>query len=381
MLHAPDPRPGQAIADVEATILDLPFRRLQRFARLDARAQTIVLVRVRDGEGAEGIGECCVPCGPWWSGDSVESIKALIDAHLAPALIGADPESPAAAMDALDRVAHGARFAKAGVEMALLDLLGRRLGVPVAGLLGGARRHAVPVAWPLASGSDEGDLAEMEQKLAGGEASGFKMKLGATDPAADLARARLISDRLGGRGRLILDPNESWSEAQAVSLLPQLAELDVTLLEQPVRRDLAGAMVRLAARTSIPLLADEGTCTESEALALACAGGAQVLSLKLMKAGGILPSRRMADIAEAGGVVPYLGTFLESSIATAASLHLGAALPALPYGGETVGPMLLAEDVVTRPIAYADGAAHLPGGPGLGVTLNLDTVREFGRGA
>lgn len=379
MLQTPAPRPAGAIASVEAIVVDLPFRRLQRFARLEARAQTTVIVRLRDGMGAEGIGECCVPCGPWWSGDCVESIAALIDHHLAPALVGADAARPSEAMARLDRVARGAPFAKAGLEMALLDLLGRRLDAPISTLLGGALRDAVPVAWPVASGNEEDDRREIEQKLQDGEASGFKIKLGTDRLEADIARATRIAAAIDGRGYLIVDPNEGWTEAQAIAALPRLEGIGIDLIEQPLRRDLATGMARLAARTAIPLMADEGVQTEAEALQLACSGGAQVLSIKIMKAGGLMASRRMADIAWAGGVTPYLGTFLESSIGTAAGLQLGAALPDLFFGGEVIGPMLLSEDIVQRPVRYAGGAAQVPPGPGLGMTLDEDRLREFRR--
>ena len=98
-----------------------------------------------------------------------------------------------------------------------------------------------------------------------------------------------------------------------------------------------------------------------------------------MKAGGLRASKRMADIAAAGGLALYMGTFLESSLGTAADLQLAATLETLPYGGEIVGPMLLADDIVTQPIVYENGAAILPEGPGLGVALDEDKVRSLTR--
>ncbi|WP_298937242.1 muconate/chloromuconate family cycloisomerase [uncultured Ruegeria sp.] len=379
MLHTPLKQSQTTIKSVDATILDIPFRRLQRFARMEARAQTIVLVRIRDDQNNEGIGECCVPCGPWWSGDCVESIKALIDNHLAPALIGMDAQKPIAAMVHLGRVARGASFAKAGVETALLDLLGKVLEVPISTLLGGALRFSCPVAWPVASGSEDSDCAEIEQKLADGQASAFKMKLGADTLDQDLARTARMKDAIGGRARLIVDPNEGWTEAQALTALPKLAEIGVDLIEQPLRRDLPAGLTRLPANLPIPVMADEGVCSESETLRLVQMGGAQVLSLKIMKSGGITSALSMGRIAHLGGIVPYLGTFLESSVGSAAGLQMAAALPDLSFGGEIVGPMLLAQDIVVNSINYADGAAHVPAGPGLGVTLDEDAVRSFTR--
>lgn len=78
-------------------------------------------------------------------------------------------------------------------------------------------------------------------------------------------------------------------------------------------------------------------------------------------------------------VTPYVGTFLESSVGTAAGLQLAVVLPDLSMGGEVVRPMLLATDIVAKPIAYRNGAAQTPDGPGLGVTVDEDCLREFRR--
>lgn len=364
---------------IETLLVDIPFRRLQRFARLDARVQTALLVRIRDRDGAEGIGECIVPGGPWWSGDSVEAMKVTIDRYLAPAMIGRDPHDLDAIARDLDRIVRGAPFARSGLEMACLDLLGKRHGLPVCALLGGALRRSCRIAWPLASGSVATDIAEIEEMLASGRAGAFKVKMGADDIAQDLSRITDLVRALDGRAPLRVDPNESWNEALALRVLPRLAELGVELVEQPVPRGQIDVMARLSARAPVPIMIDEGAWSAPDMLRVAQAGAAHVVSVKIMKSGGLRPARRMADIAAAAGIGLYIGTFLETAIGSAAGLHLAAGFADLPLGGELFGPLLMAEEITTEPLRYADGALHLPEGPGLGVTLDEAALRALAR--
>ena len=124
---------------------------------------------------------------------------------------------------------------------------------------------------------------------------------------------------------------------------------------------------------------DEGVTTPEDMVRVAAMRAADLVSLKIMKSAGILPTKRIADIAAAGGVSLYMGTFLESSIGTAANMQLCVTLPALPYGGELCGPGLIAEDIAAQPAIYSDFALHLPDGPGIAATLDEDRFRAFRR--
>ncbi|GKX35259.1 MAG: chloromuconate cycloisomerase [Rhizobiaceae bacterium MnEN-MB40S] len=367
------------IIDIETTLVDLPFVRLQRFARFETRTQSTLMIRIRDSLGQEGIGETVVPGGPWWSGDSIESLKSLIDIHLAPAVIGLDPSKISVILMVLQKTAPGANFAIAGIEMACLDLYARALDVPVSSLFGGQLHEEIPTVWPLASGNHETDLTEIGEKLETGKSSGFKIKLGRLSLEEDIDRVALLTDAIAGRGRVILDPNEVWDETQAHHALVRLGRLSIDLIEQPVSRYQPEALAALSRSTPVPLMVDEGACTPEQVFRLAKMRAAQVLSLKLMKAGGLTQSRKMADIASAAGMLLYMGTFLETSLGTAAGLHIASTFPHLRFGSELFGPQLLAVDVTQSPIEYVNGCARVPAGPGLGVSIDEDVVREYKR--
>ena len=135
---------GLTIGHVETVILDLPIRRPHEFAHQTMNRQSHVLVRIRSDDGLEGIGEGVTAGGPWWGGESVETIKAMVDTYLTPVLIGENPSRINYLLEHIERAASGNACAKAAVEMALYDMVGKTLGVPVYELLGGLYRDSLP---------------------------------------------------------------------------------------------------------------------------------------------------------------------------------------------------------------------------------------------
>ncbi|HMW43469.1 muconate/chloromuconate family cycloisomerase [Plasticicumulans sp.] len=381
-------RPALPVADLQrdlcvhsvtSHIVDVPTVRRHKLSSLSVAAQSYVIVRVRLDNGVEGIGEAATLGGPRWSEECVEGIKATIDAHLAPALTGVRADAFELAGARLDAAAKRNNAAKAALETALFDAVGRSLGLPVAALLGGAVRECIPVLWTLASGDAGQELEEAEAKLAARLHDTFKVKIGAQSAAADLARLGRLAAALAGRARLIVDANQAWDETTANRCTPALAALGIELLEQPLPAWNLAGLARVRARSAVPLLADESVFTPQDMLALAQAGAADAVSLKLVKHGGLLGLRRVAAVAEAAGVGLYGGCLLESSIGAAAHLHAFAGLRELAWGCEHFGPQILTGDLVTEPLHYADGHVHLPSGPGLGLVLDEEQLRRYAR--
>ena len=128
--------------------------------------QNYVIVRIRSADGCEGLGEASTIGGPAWAEESTETIKVIIDKYLSPPLIGRDPRDLGACSQLMNRLVRGNRFAKAAIEMALMDLVARHLGVPAYQLMGGKVHDRLPMAWTLASGDTAADIDEGEAKLA-----------------------------------------------------------------------------------------------------------------------------------------------------------------------------------------------------------------------
>lgn len=367
------------ITSVEARILDIPLIRPHRFAVAQMDTQGVLLVRVETDGGVVGWGEGVVPGGPWWGGESIEGMAAIVRQHLAPLILGMDVLRTEALAARLEKVVGGAPFARSGVEMAAWDAAGRALDVPVFQLLGGSRRDHLPVRWALGAEPVDVVVEEADRLLAGRRHSAFKLKMGALDPAEDVSRIVEIAEQLAGATSIAVDLNGSWDEYTARRWLPVLAAAGVDLVEQPLPAgDLAG-MARLRQTSGVAIMADEALRTPADALRIADAHAADVLAVKIPKSGGLSAVRCIAAVAEAAGVGCFGGTTIETSLGTAASAHLYSAIGALNWGTELFGPLLLADDITTEPVTYDNGSLAVPGGPGFGVTLDEDKVEKYAR--
>ena len=376
---APDLGAGLRITAVTCAIIDIPTRRPHKLSSLSTSQQNYVLVRVRTSDGVEGVGEAATLGGPRWSEESVEAIKANIDAYLAPAIMGERADRFELLGARMDQAAKRNNAAKSAVESALFDVVGKTLGVSAATLLGGAVRDRMRVLWTLASGDPEQEVTEAEGKLEQRRHNIFKVKLGAQTPRADMKRMERIASALEGRAELIVDANQAWSETVARRCLDQMDEMGVILAEQPLPAwDLAG-MARLRAACKVPLMADESIFSPDDAFAVGRAGAADVVSLKLVKHGGLIGTRKVAAVCEAAGIGLYGGCLLESSVGAAAHLQVFATLRRLDWHCEHFGPQILCDDLLIDPVAYEEFDVLVPQGFGLGIELDEDKVRHYTR--
>jgi muconate cycloisomerase len=368
------------VRKLTSTIVDVPTVRKHKLSQTSVTAQNYVIVRVQLANGVEGIGEAATLGGPRWSEESVEAIKANIDTYLAPALLGVRGDYFEAARIRMDEAAKRNNAAKAAIETALFDAVGKTLGLPVSALLGGAVRNRIPVLWTLASGDPVQEIEEAEKKLEARLHRTFKVKIGASAPDADMDRMRRLAEALEGRAELIVDANQAWDETISARYLPELAEMGVRLVEQPVPAWNIAAMARLRARPGTPpLLADECVFDAHDMLIVAGANAADAVSLKLVKHGGLLGLRKVAAVAEAAGIGLYGGCLLESSVGAAAHLHAFSTFRVMDWGCEHFGPQILTSDLVTEPLRFEDFHVHIPDAPGLGVILDDEKMRLFAR--
>ena len=367
------------ITSVETVLVDLPTIRAHQLAMATMQQQTLVVVRLRSSDGIEGIGEATTIGGLSYGEESPEGIKLTIDTYLAPALVGLDATNVNGAMLKLNKVARGNRFAKCAIETALLDAQGKRLGVPVSTLLGGAVRKTLPVLWTLASGDTQRDIEEAEMLLAERRHNTFKLKIGRRSVRDDVAHVSKIKSALGDRAKVTVDVNQAWNEVDATLGIQALEAAGIDLIEQPTPREQRGVLARLSARFIVPIMADEAVTGPEDALELVRDACADVFALKIAKSGGIYGMMRAAAIADAAGVALYGGTMLEGSIGSIASAHGFSALPQLAWGTELFGPLLLKDDIVTTRPQYRDFDLHLPEGPGLGLHIDEEKLAFYRR--
>ncbi|HZY63733.1 MAG TPA: enolase C-terminal domain-like protein [Edaphobacter sp.] len=325
-------------------------------------------ITIHTDEGIVGHGEATV--APAWSGENQGTALVLIQQMLSTALLGADPMMTNLLADRMDRILIGNPFTKAALEMALLDLKGKILAMPVHMLLGGARRPAkVPLKFSIGAFSPK-EAVRIAQHAAGLGLRAAKVKVGLI-VEEDIARVQAVRSEMGDDFRLAVDANSGWTEADAVRALPALERLGVNALEQPLRRGDFRGCHRLRQRTHIPLMLDESVFTRQDAMEAIREDACDFISIYPGKNGGILRSMEIAQMAAAAGIECTIGSNLEMDLGTAAMLHLAVAMPNLAstVDHDIIGPLYYLEHLTSTPIRYEDGCAILPEGNGLGVEV------------
>lgn len=369
-----------SLSHADTFIVDVPTIRPHVLAMATMHAQTMVVVRLTDADGVEGIGEGTTIGGLSYGPESPESIKSAIDTYIVPILETCDLAQIGATMAKVARSVRGNHFAKCAVESALLDLAGKRLGLPASELIGGGRvRDSLPVAWTLASGDTARDIAEGEEMLGLRRHNIFKLKIGKRSVRDDVAHVGAICKALAGRASIRVDVNQNWTEDQAKLGMAMLHDVGCDLVEQPIAGDDVAAMARLSQSQAVPLMADEALNGPRSAMRIASAVAAGVFALKIAQSGGLFATAEVAAIGQAAGIGLYGGTMLEGGIGTAASAQVFATLPELAWGTELFGPLLQTEEILTEPLQYRDFSLSVPSGPGLGVTLDEERLARFRR--
>jgi len=367
------------IRSIETLLVDVPTIRPHKLSVATMNTQTLVLVRVLCEDGIEGWGEATTIGGLNYGEESPESVKVNIDTHIAPLMIGMDARNVAAVMAKVRKIIQGNRFAKCALETALLDAQARRLNIPLSELLGGRLRDALPVAWTLASGDTQKDIAEAEHMLKLRRHRIFKLKIGLRPVADDVKHVLAIKKALGDAASVRVDVNQAWSELDAVNGIAALEAGGIDLIEQPIRAENRTGLTRLAARFAVPIMADEALHGPLSAFEFAKDNGADVFAVKIAQSGGLIPAQQVAAIAQLAGIGLYGGTMLEGAVGTAASAHVFSTFADLAFGTELFGPLLLTEEILSTPLEYRDFMLQVPTGPGLGIEIDQDKLARMRR--
>lgn len=203
------------IISVEANIIDLPTIRPHKLSMATMMEQTMVIIKIISSDGIIGWGESTTIGGMTYGPESPESMKLTMDQYIAPLLTGKDATNINVLMHEINRNIKGNTFTKAGIETALLDAQGKRLGVSVAELFGGSINDKLPVLWTLASGNTEKDIEEAKHLIAINRHDTFKLKIGSNEPKKDVEHVVAIKKALGENIRITVDINQAWSEFTA----------------------------------------------------------------------------------------------------------------------------------------------------------------------
>lgn len=336
-----------------------------------------VILRVHTDEGITGLGE--VSCTPIWSGEDAATAIHLIGRYLEPALVGEDPRDVERLTIRMRRSLAGNPFTRSGIEIALWDILGKSVGLPVYRLLGGAIRQRVPIKMSV-SGAEPARAAELARFAISKGLTALKVKTG-IEAQADIARVRAVRAEVGPKFRVGVDANGGWSPRVAIQTIRRLADdCGIYFAEQPVAPLDIQWLVDVRRNVPVPVMADESCYTLQDSMALARAGAADILSLYIGKGGGIGPARKMAAVAEAAGLTCTVGSNLELGVASAAMAHIATACPGIgaeEFPCDILGPIAYEHDLLAESLDFREGSVKAPDAPGLGVSLDEEMLTKY----
>jgi len=212
------------IKHIEPIAVSFPMKKPVFMAGVEIRRADNVLVRIEADNGVVGWGEAA--SAPTMTGETVESMMAAIG-YLTPALEGRPAEDIAAALAAMAARMYANNGAKAAIEIALHDLVGRATNQPAYALLGGKQRSRMAVLGVISTGEVNSDLRDAEKKKADGYAA-FKIKVGIDTPRVDGERTRRLCQLLGRDALISSDANQGWSTQEAVQYVRAVADVNVS---------------------------------------------------------------------------------------------------------------------------------------------------------
>ncbi|MPZ46915.1 MAG: hypothetical protein GEV05_26755 [Betaproteobacteria bacterium] len=368
---APEPL---AIVRVDAIPVALPLLKPVVMAGERIERSKSLIVRVEAANGLVGWGEASA--APLMTGDLLVGMCAAVNDHLAPLVVGQDAMRRAALARRSSAALLHNTGAKCALDMAINDLVGRHLGIPLVELFGGALRDVLEPMYLLGNPKVEDDIAEARAKLVEGFRF-FKLKIGIKRPADEAAAALRVRRELGDEIALCADANMGMSFADAQAFAEGAREANLLFMEQPLHAEDFDGMAALARSSPVPLNGDESIGSVASIRALHRMGAIQGANIKAIKMGGIAATVHAMHVCGALGLnINLAGKVAESSIAAAALVHMGCLAPNLNWG-LNITHHYLAEDLSDSPLGIERGTARRPAGPGLGIIVSEARVARF----
>lgn len=365
------------ITSVEVIPYRVPYREVHKITTLTLSALENAIVRIRTDEGVEGIGECVAEAK--WNSLVLEAHTVYVGKYLGPAIVGMDPMNIRAIWKRMDKVMNGHDAAKAGIDMALHDLIGKALNVPIWRYLGGSNETPIQVEGPGFG------IGFMEPKKAVdlallGISEGCKqieIKCGhPAGPAHDIAVVEAVHLACGPDVSLKVDCTEGYDLKSALVTLQRFAELGVDWVEQPLPRHLLADTKTLRDQVTTKIALEESVGSPGDVLKVGAMGAADGIHVKLAMLGGITKGRDIAAICQASGLGVLPGSSTPSGVGLAAVHHFAASVETAR--GCHASPLARTkDDIITEPLSAYPAEVVLTEKPGLGVDIDWDKLKSF----
>lgn len=361
------------IARVEAIPYAIPYRKPLHFASGEIHVATHVLVRLTTEDGVIGVADA--PPRPFTYGETQRGIVAVLEDVLVPQVVGRSLLEREAVLELLARTV-GNPVAKAALDMAMWDALGRSLNLSVSSLLGGCTDH-LQVCHMLGFDSPAVMVQEAERMRDLYGIRTFKVKVGRRPVELDTAVVRALREALGPSVELYVDGNRGWSAAESSRAMREMTDLGLTLAEELCPADDVLSRRWLVQQLDVPFVADESVATPAEVTREVLSGAANAISIKTART-GFTGSQRVLHLCEGLGVDVVMGNQIDGQLGTACTSAFGAAHARTSRRPAELSNFLdMSDDLLTKPLQIIDGALAVPPGPGIGVQIDADKLDRY----
>ena len=358
------------IVDVQswrATLRRATVWKTARYTKGDIEA---LVVGIADDQGNTGYGYMPAMV---IVGESPATAEALLHSMIAPLLRDHEIVGIPDVMKQIDLAIGGNVQLKFAVEEALLDLQAKRMQTPLFNLFGGLSRREVPVMRMLGLKPPK-ETADEALALVERGYRYVKIKIG-LDDKRDIETVKRTRETLGEEVMISVDANQAYTPMRAVRVLNQLRDCNLIVCEQPVRQDDVRGMAFVRQHVDIPIMADEGVVTATDALRLLEADAMDAVSIKVWKMGGYYKSRDIASVCSAANVAVHVGSTAGSQLMEALQLHFCASIPDL-FAGAEIGEFESLNDDPASGLTIDQGTLTVSDRPGLGIDIDLSKLQE-----
>jgi L-alanine-DL-glutamate epimerase-like enolase superfamily enzyme len=337
-------------------------------ARVTLNSIDTTIIKLVAENGIVGWGEVA-PLGPVYQPEHAPGVRAAI-AELAPNLIGQSALTPLLLHRHMDGLLNGHNYAKAAIDIAIMDMIGKHYGRRIGDLLGGAACERLPAYYAVGIGSPDEISRIAIDKVAEGYRR-IQIKAGGREVDIDIAVVRKVWEQIGGKAQLVVDPNRGMTASQAMRL--SLACRDIPFVfEQPCNTLEEVASIRQ--QVAHPIFIDENAECLNDVLRAISMSVCDGFGLKLTRLGGLNAMATVRDICAARSIPHTCDDSWGGDIVAAAVLQIGATVePRLLEGVWTAGSYIEENYDPENGITVDDGYFDLPTGPGLGI--NPDETR------
>ncbi|MDO7976006.1 dipeptide epimerase [Oceanotoga sp. DSM 15011] len=321
-----------------------------------------VLITIETDSGIKGYGESAFEYRV--TGEIQESIIAAIQKFIKPCLIGENPLNTEIIHEKINKAIHNNYSAKAGVEIAIYDIIGKTYNIPLYTLFGGySNNYQTDITISL---NDPKTMLESASKYVKEGFDTLKIKVG-NELSEDIKRIKTIRDNLPEKIKIRIDANQGWTPKEAIYALNRLKKYEIEFVEQPVHEKDIRGMAFVRNNTEIPVMADESVYTPQDVIEIIKLEAADLINIKLMKSGGIYNALDIAKISQAAGMKCMIGCMIESNISITAAAHLATGCKNIKY--IDLDSDLFLKHNFSKGVKTAAGNITISDKPGLGIEI------------